>query len=285
MVLNYVIYITKEEEVIMKKFGGAIAFIGAVFLFLSFREGIAAMRPMVDLYGEETNVDEIGYFDMVYADVYAVFGYCASEETTKNGVKQKEDYYYVIPAFKGDDMYYIALKVSEGEQAKYERQTDRTYDYMMGYDEDVFSNTIPAQGTLKKMGSELKKYYYDWFREGEVFESEEEMKEYAMALYIDQNKNPRGSMILMFVGAGALIAGCIILVLGFVRENSVSYKAKNQTYVMINGVSYSKLSLAHVNQSIQNQETVFAAQELSQITGISLEEAGRIIDNWNEYYL
>ena len=269
----------------MKKFGGAIAFIGAVFLFLSFREGIAAMRPMVDLYGEETNVDEIGYFDMVYADVYAVFGYCASEETTKNGVKQKEDYYYVIPAFKGDDMYYIALKVSEGEQAKYERQTDRTYDYMMGYDEDVFSNTIPAQGTLKKMGSELKKYYYDWFREGEVFESEEEMKEYAMALYIDQNKNPRGPMILMFVGAGALIAGCIILVLGFVRENSVSYKAKNQTYVMINGVSYSKLSLAHVNQSIQNQETVFAAQELSQITGISLEEAGRIIDNWNEYYL
>ena len=272
-------------EVAIELIIGLLPLIGAMLLIGAVRTGIAAMRPMVDLYGEETNVDEIGYFDMVSADVYAVFGYCASEEITRDGVKQSEDYYYVIPAFKGDDMYYIAVKVYEGRQAEYEEQTDKTYDYMMGYNEDIFSNTIPVQGMLKKMGSELEKYYYDWFREGEVFDSDEEMKEYAMPVYIEPLWNPKAYAIRFCVGAGMLIVGGILLVLALVHEKSVKYKAKNQTHVMINGVSYSKESLAHVIQSIQNQEPVFAVQELSQITGISLEEAGKIIDKWNEYYL
>ena len=72
--------------------------------------------------------------------------------------------------------------------------------------------------------------------------------------------------------------------IGYKKENIQEAKAAQQTYVVIKGVSYSRAELAHVNQCVLGQEKIFAAQELSRITGMSVEEAGEVVENWRKYY-
>lgn len=268
----------------MKKAGGVVAVIGALFLLLSFRMGVAYMRPHVDLYADETNVSDIGTFDMVETEVYAAFDCFASETTTENGAETGKDFYYIIPAYNGDEMYYIGAKVTEKQSYTYDDIIDITYDYLMGYSDDMGSKTVKLTGLLSKMNDEEKKYFYEWFEDMEWFETDEEMKTYALPLYIENVANPSAEFTMMLIGAAVLAVGIILLVIGIVRDNKKDKKAADQAYVVINGITYPKSTFNHVNQCINSQEKAFAAQELHEITGVSLDEAGNIIANWSKYY-
>ena len=268
----------------MKRFGGVLAFIGAIFLILSFREGVAYMLPHVDLYADETNVSDIGSLKMVEAEVYASFDYFASETTTENGRKTSEQFYYIIPAYNGEEMYYIGVKVNQSKSRTLDKIIDITYDYLMGYSDEMGETTVNVTGCLKKMNKEEKKYYFEWFEEMEWFENEKEMNTYALPLYIDDLVKPETNMFMVLGGGAVLLVGVVLLVIGFTLDKRGDKKAADQTHVVIGGVTYPKSTFAHVNQCINSQERAFAAQELHEITGISLEEAGNIIANWSKYY-
>ena len=94
-----------------------------------------------------------------------------------------------------------------------------------------------------------------------------------------------GTVKIMFlVGVGVFIVCAILIITGIISERKDSKKAKQQTHVVINGVSYPKNTFDHVNRCILNKEKIFAVQELRDITGLDLEEAQKIIDNWTQYY-
>ena len=134
------------------------------------------------------------------------------------------------------------------------------------------------------MHGELLDLYYEAFRESESFESEEEMKTYALPYYIDSLENPSSEKNLLIVSIMLIVGGGVLFFLGLKKQNADEKKAAEQYYVYINGVSYAKSTLAHVNQCIQGQEKMFAVQELAQITGMTMDEASVIVDNWRQYY-
>ena len=104
----------------MKQVGGIIALLGLVFAIVSFREGIAGLKKPIDLYADETNISEIGYFDMVTVDVFEVYGSFATRTTTENGKKTSEESYYLIPAHEGDEYRYIGnLSINKGSTFVY----------------------------------------------------------------------------------------------------------------------------------------------------------------------
>lgn len=274
----------EREMELLKKLGFAMAFIGAITCFVSFREGIAGLKPAVDLYADETDVSDIGYFDMVNAEVIEVLGSYATKTTTKNGVKQSEESYYIIPAFDGEDVRYIGVKVLEKEYKTFDKMVDDTYNYFAGYSLDLGNVRVEKTGCLKKMNKEMQKYYYEWFEEAEWYESEEEMKQEVLPIYLDAVVSVKTMRTMFLISVALLVVGAGLGVLGLVKGNGQTQKAVAETYVMINGVSYPKSSLAHVNTCIEGQERIFAAQELAEITGLSLEEAGKIVENWKRYY-
>lgn len=267
----------------MKKVGGVLAIMGVFFLILGFREGIAGMRKPVDLYGETTNVSEIGYFDMVEADIYATYGSFATKTTTENGKKTAEESYFLIPAYEGDDVRYIGIKVLEKDYKTFTKICDDTWDWEEGYLAGLSEHVVKT-GCLKKMNKEMQNYYYKALKDAEWFESEAEMKTYALPLYIDTLASPKGMVSFLFVGLGLAVGGAVLFVIGYKKENIQEAKAAQQTYVVIKGVSYSRAELAHVNQCVLGQERIFAAQELSRITGMSVEEASEVVENWRNYY-
>lgn len=93
------------------------------------------------------------------------------------------------------------------------------------------------------------------------------------------------SIPTFLIGLLMLIPGTILLVLG-IRE--VSYKRPELEQfpdeVVINRVHYSKSAFTRVDTFVRGSEKVFAIKELRQITGISLEEAKKVVDNWDQYY-
>jgi len=271
----------KETGAQIKKLGGIVLAVGVIMCIIGFREGVASMRTPVDLY--EVSVSEIGTFDMVTADIYAVFGTFATKTTTENGSKTAEESYYLIPAYEGDDIRYIGVKVLEKDYATFDAICDDTWDFEEGYLMELTKHAEKT-GCLKKMNKKMLDLYYDSLRKAEWFESDEEMKTYALPYYIDSLANPSSMKSILFVGAFLIVVGGILFPIGWKKQNAEEKKAAEQSYVYINGVSYAKATLAHVNQCIQGQEKMFAVQELAQITGMSMEEASVIVENWRQYY-
>ena len=269
----------------MKKWGAAILFMGLIFAIISFREGVAGMHAPVDIYGKDAESDykEVGTFDMATADIYAILGCFASETVTENGVKTSGSDFYVIPVFSKGETYYIGLKLNEKtEPVKIDEIIKATDDYYNGYTSVVDGGTIKVTGCIKKMNKKLKGYWYEFFEGG--FDSEEEMKKYAPAVYIDALENPETGVTFLYIAGAMILAGGVLLAIGLRGSSFLEKRATAQTYVVINGVTYPKSTFSHVNNSILNQEKPFAVQELHDITGLDLDECGKIIENWRKYY-
>lgn len=265
----------------MKRVSGIIALVGLLLTIIGFREGIAGLKEPIDIYEMENNISDVGYFDMVKVDVFAVYGTYLTRTTTENGRKTNQDSYYMIPAHEGDEYRYVGIKVNEKEYAIFDEIYKDTYDDGANYEKDY---GVVKIGCLKKMSPKMQDYYYDALREAEWFDSEEEMKTYALPYYIDPVKSQKTMVPFLFIGVILFLAGGIVFLLSWRFENQAYRKAMGQTYVTIAGVQYPKSQLAHVNMCIRSQEKIFAVRELAKITGLSEEEAAQIIERWNEYY-
>lgn len=268
----------------MKKAGLVIALVGLMLVFFSFQDSIAAIRPWVDLYADETNISQISTWDMVEFDVIEIWGSFATKTTTENGRKTSEVGYYILPAFEGEEYRFVGLTVPEKEYGLFDQIMQDTYDYYNDYSTNIGTNTVHKTGRLKKMSKEMQNYYYDWFRQTGWYDTEEEMRAEALPYYIDPIANPMTCVKLLGIGIVAFLVGGAIALFGFLRERNKKEKAEAQDYVVIGGVTYPKQIFAHVNASILGQEKIFAVQELSELTGLSQEEAGRIVENWHQYY-
>lgn len=263
------------------------AVISAIVIGVSGLDSFASFKKPVDLYADDTDVTKLGRTDAVEADIYAVLDCFATETTTtkRNGAVtgKSKDYYYIVPAFKGDETYYIGVKSNSDDQRNYDKIADLTWAWLSGESSDFGEQSIHIEGCLKKMDKELLGYMKEWFEESEWFESEAEMEKYVLPVCLETVRF--GTVKIMFlVGVGVFIVCAILIITGIISERKDSKKAKQQTHVVINGVSYPKNTFDHVNRCILNKEKIFAVQELRDITGLDLEEAQKIIDNWTQHY-
>lgn len=88
-------------------------------------------------------------------------------------------------------------------------------------------------------------------------------------------------LVLFTTGLILLIAGILFLVLE-TRKRSELKKFPNE--VIINGIHYPRSAFANVDVCVRGRETTFAMQELRKITGVSAEEARKVVNNWRQYY-
>lgn len=258
-----------------------------IILYVGGLDSFASFKKPVDLYADTTNVTKLGRMDAVEADIYAVLDCYATETTTtkRNGsvTGKSMDYYYIVPAFDGEDTYYIGVKSNSSDRKTYDNIADLTWAWLGGSSSSYGDVTVHVEGCLKKMDKELFGYMKEWFEEAEWFESDAEMEKYVLPVCLETVRF--GTVRIMFlVAVGVLILCVVVLVLGQRSAGKASKKAKEQTHVVINGVSYPKNTFDHVNRSILNKEKIFAVQELRDITGLELEEAQKVIDNWSTYY-
>lgn len=86
---------------------------------------------------------------------------------------------------------------------------------------------------------------------------------------------------VIVIGVAMFVAGIVFILLA-VRKRPELRQFPGE--VVINGVHYPQSAFARVNAYVKGRETVFAMQELRQITGISAEQAREVVNNWKQYY-
>lgn len=273
----------------------AWAWISSKLIFLSFEDPI-------DIYDGSFNISDHGTGGRIESSLYLSLGECVSETTTttKNGrtTSSSTDYYYAIPV-DGDDpdyYYYICVVVDSDDKSTLNAITNNTYDYFNDYDLSHLDREYKFEGTLKEMDDDVYDYVKDWFKEGGW--TSEEIKEYVLPIVLTpMNFDMAPAYIIIFIVI--LLFTILFWVLFFVKKSKLKAQAATAQaqfqaqfpgqeygqYVVINGVSYPKSSMEHINTYVNNHETITAIQELRNMTGLGLAEAKAVIDNWYQYYI
>lgn len=268
--------------------GAIIGIFCVIILIANGKDGLKTIRPVVNLYAEDTDITDLSTMQAVEAEIYMTLDYFATETTTRTRdgsvVSRDNDYYFIIPAFSGDDVYFIGIRVDGSDYSTYSTISDETYDYLMGYAEDFGMTTTVAEGGLAKLDDEMYQYMVEWFQEAQWFENDADIDKYVLPLYIDPFK-VNTVRIMFIIGVVGTLLGAVCAVLLLVENKKQKTKAQEQTVVVIAGMSYPKATFSRVNQFLAQKETLFAMQELRQITGIGPEEAKEVLDHWSNYYL
>lgn len=268
--------------------GAIIGIFCVIILIANGKDGIKTIRPIVDLYAEDTDITELSTMQVVEAEIYMTLDYFATETTTRTRdgsvVSRDNDYYFIIPAFSGDDVYFIGIRVDGSDYSRYSTISDDTYNYLMGYADDFGMTTDFTEGGLSKLDDEMYQYMVEWFQEAQWFEDDADIDKYVLPLYIDPF-NVNTVRIMFIIGVVGTILGVVCAVLLLLDSKKNKTKAKEQTVVVIAGMSYPKATFNRVNQFLAQKETLFAMQELRNITGIGPDEAKEVLDHWSSYYL
>lgn len=211
------------------RFGIFFVFISGVLFFTGFKDMIASFTKPVDLYAEDTNVKEINDTRLIEADIFASFGCFVEEETTTKNrsgavTGRSSDFYYIVPAYNGDETYYIGIEVSEEKQSLYDKLTDSTYDYLYGYTDDFSEDAISVSGRLAKLDDEKYEYFREWFEEEEW--TQEEIDEYVLPVYIETFK-PSIVRNTFFAAMGLMSLGIALIVWGVISNRKLIKEARS----------------------------------------------------------
>ena len=267
--------------------GLMVGFVGIMFLVMDFKDGISAFLPPVDLYSRDTDYNDIGSFDMIDSKFDLSLGCFGTLETTRkqNGSITSRDYtyYYAIPAFSGEDTYWIGIEVPSGADRKtMEKITEETWAWLSDQTADYGATTLAKQGALRKMDDKMFRYMKEYFEEIEWFESQGELDKYVLPVYIDTfyADAVRGMFIFGVIGTAVGIASLVFLLTNNKRQ---SKRLQRNNMLTVGGAQYPRSAFESVNHMISQHETVFAIQEFCRITGVSSDEAGKIIKNWRNF--
>lgn len=292
-----------------------IAFAAVSALVMDGAGGISAFRPQIDLYADDTDYTKLTKIDHLYAEFDISLGCFVEEETTHTNrttgrVESKfTRYYYAVPAYSGEDTYWIGVElILEDDMKTMDQVTEETYAYLMA-DEDAWGYTyLQKHGSLKKLGKEKYEYMVQMFQEMGVYESDEELKQHVLPVYISTYQ-PEAMREEFIVAVVALLV-CIVIFALTIRsvvqkhkkkpaisgDDGISaqsaytqntYTASNsggETLIELFGANYPKRFLYRVNNYMENNQPEEAKQELRAVTGLSLYQAEEVIAHWRDYY-
>lgn len=226
----------KKETDKVNSFGvlaAFICFLSAVILYAHGITGVAALRPPVDLYAEDTDINRLSKFTPVEAEIYMTLDYFLEETTTRTRDDQissiDKDYYYIIPAFSGEATYFIGLKVGAKNKKTYEDIADKTYDYLMGESDEIGAVTDLVQGCLRDMDFESYSYFKDWFKDSEWYADEKELEKYVLPLYLEP-VNLTNSRVMFIAASVGMVVGIFFGVL-FLKGRAKLNKASSGTNI------------------------------------------------------
>lgn len=289
-------------KVLLQKIGIAFGIFGIFIMIVAGADGIASFKSGTDLYDIDTDYLELSHLDLIDTEFDVSLGCFVEEETTTknkygNVTNRSYKYYYAIPAYSGEDTYWIGLEISSDNMRTMDKIVDETYEYLMGEDEYYGYTYLELQGRLAKLEDEKYDYMVEMFEELEWYESDADIEKYVLPVYIT-TFDPASSRIFLIVGVVGIILGIISVVSSIKgnathgrrnagknnKNNASNADATAGSTVTIGGTSYPKSYFERVNGYVERSEAEYAVQDLRSLTGISEEEAREIINNWKNYY-
>lgn len=265
------------------KVGSFLIVISIIVGAMNLQGGIASMRPLVDLYDKETNINEIGYFDLVEADIEVVLDQYATQtnRVSRYSSQKITRYYYILPVHgeSEDEMYYIGIEVPEESVDIYNKMID-----------NAGVRSIHVQGCITNMWGYQYDLFKEWFAESGWFDSDEDVEKYALRRCFVP-LNPDVCRQRLVVSAICLGLGVLIIVIDRVcskKQQNLRKRTRKeiaaQQVITIDGVDYAKESLKIVDKYVRRRKKKEAINELCKITRIEPIDAQIIINNWSSYY-
>lgn len=288
----------------------SVAFVFIIFglaILIGGRNDIksAFMKPY-DIY--DVNYDEIKVGDAVKTEIYAALDTYGTLETTRKNSKtgnvtgRTYSYFYIIPVYDDYDTYYMSIKVEHDDKDLFEDICNSTWDVIQ-YGDAGYYTDVPYEfeGNVQKLDDEAYKYMKEWFEEAGF--DDDEIDEYVLPICLEVCvlSNIR---ILTIAGIAAVVIGILLFVLYFVLASKRKKKAaetvasssyaeaaqavQSQTastdYVEIAGAKFTQEELDLINALIASGSITDAIREVRDRTGLGINEAKDIVDNWGNYY-
>lgn len=269
---------------VLIRLGLILAVMGAVLGFGSRNSWMASFSKPVDINAEPYPED---YYKVKAVDTQLdmiVDIFCEEEitEETETGavLSRKYVYYYIVPVFTKDDVYYIGVKVDKADSKPYDKVADSTWAYM-SYETDTLDEKVAFTGRIDEMDEELYEYFEDWFVETEFFENEADMKKHILPLLLVP-QDLGGGKVNLFISVAMFVVGIVLLVLAF-RSGKQTAPA-GRPIITINGVNYPSSNFESVNKMVKKGETANAVKELQRVTGVAPEVAASVVSNWAQHW-
>lgn len=270
----------------LKFLGLGMALFSFLFFAISFDNICVLLKKPVELYAEDTSFSELKEGDYVYAEVFALLDcYAADDWYTRDDdtiTYTDHNFYYLIPVFNAsepDVSYYISIKAHEEQKSAFNSVVNDTQDFLMGVESDYGKSVITGNYRIAAADPELYDFMKDYFRELGLDDTT--ISKYVLPYnLIPVNNN---NAIGVIIGAVLLVVGLLLFITMSFSIKKEKKKIKEQVEVVINGVSYPKSTFDHMFQDALRQNTR-AVSELCRITGVSEEEAKKILRHWDKYY-
>lgn len=269
---------------VLIRFGLVLVVLSIVFGYGTSKSWTAAFSKPVDINAEPYPKD---YNDIVAVDteldmIVDIFAEEEITEETDSGavLSRKYIYYYIVPVFTEDDVFYVGVKVDKEDSKPYDKVADSTWAYL-NYETDTLDEKVAFTGRFSEMDEELYEYFEDWFVETEFFESEAEMKEHILPLVLEP-MSLGGGKVNLIVSIVMFIAGAAMLFFAF-RSGKQAAAATNPI-ITVGGISYPSSNFNSVNKMVKKGETANAVKELQRLTGAAPEEAASVVSNWRQHW-
>lgn len=288
------------------KLGLICLLIGIMGLVISAKEIAISYKEPVDLY--EDTISEIKEDMAVEADISMVLDYCAYEEKTTTNRRFRMlsstslTYYYIIPAYIGEQTYFICAEVPENKVTTFENLANSTWEYLSNGDETVLGS-YKTEGGIFKMDSEIHSYMKEWFELSGFYENSADIDTYVLPYVFSMFDYDRTKQF-MFWMIGIAVAGLAILAFPYIvvladrnkggMAAEVSYaqpqpvqavnRSLTRTTIEVAGVEYPIEKFAQADFYMKNGHKGRAMEVIKQVAGVSLAEAKLVADNWDQLY-
>ncbi len=257
-----------------------------ILLFFLCPDILAWMKKPIDFYGDETVVTDIKKGDRVSITIDTVYDYFATETTVdeNTGATISSDgttYYYLIPGYVAEEdsyrLYYFGVKANTRSETDLQKKLSKI---MKNTQNGKQTSPLTLDAYCMKMDKELTELMYDYFRDLEY--DEESIQTYVLPYCLRELKtdNAKGMLIASTI---LFVVGMTLFVTMLVSIKKENKRIETQTEIVINGVSYPKDMFYPVHQQALLRHPS-AVPMLMELTGISQEEATKVISKWGKYY-
>lgn len=270
----------------LKFVGLGMTLFSFLFFAISFDYISVLLKKPIELYAEDTSFSELKEGDYVHVEVFALLDcYAADDWYTQDDdtiTYTDHNFYYLIPvsnAEERDVSYYISIKAHEEQKAAFNSVVNDTQDFLMGIESDYGKYAISGNYRIDALDPELYDLMKDYFRGMGLDDTiiSKYVLPYNLMPVNDDN------IIGVVIGVILFVGGLLLFIIMSSSIKKEKKKIKEQTEVVINGVSYPKSTFDHMFQDALFQNAR-AISELCRITGISEEEAKKILRHWDKYY-
>ncbi len=224
----------------------------------------------------------------------------------------------------GDDTYFMSVKVSSDDKKAFDRIADDTWDVLLGDADYFTDVEFAAEGNIQKLDDEGYEYMVEWFEDMEWFDStdRDDFEQYLLPICLEL-KDLKTTSIMVYASMGVILLGVLVIVIHFARKSNKKKKeaaeqaAFNNGYaaasadnpgsnagtvqagtaqtdttsyangvdsVLIAGNRIPKADADRINGYVAAGDEITAIREFRDITGLGMNEAKEIIDNWGNYY-